>query len=404
MRRNSGIIGKLQTIDLTSAGGVFDTFDNFNFRKNNKWPVVPKATVSLSTTSVDEGSSVVITVSTTDIDSGTTLYWSTNTVSGNITAGDFNDSVLTGSFTITNSSGTVTRTIKADGTNPETIEGPESFTISIRLNSTSGPILATTPTITINDTSTLITTVAISSFFDGMCAYLNQYMSEYRNPSFYFYSLDGSGTFINDGGGDMYDGGNYTYPWYAAGTPNNSQIAGSAANPLDYSLSTSSNTTDTDFVYRSLGYGTSPDRRPLTMLGYRSNPNRNIGFQKSGNSGADGGGTLASGILYNNTTLNTFTVHAFYRQTYNAGDPSHCDLYMLIGHTLWDSSFGTVFSYAHPVSGGGNGGYFYAGSTSRNIIAVTTLLSKSGGALVTSTECQTVVQNFTSRMKTYLGY
>jgi hypothetical protein len=247
--------------------------------------------------------------------------------------------------------------------------------------------------------------ISISSIFDGLCAYLQNYLTEFKNPSFYSYTLDGNATYISDGTDDMYDSGNYTYPWLISGS-NYSTIAGSAndaVNVISYSNDSSSITLDTDFVYRTLGYGISPDRRPLTVLGYRSGALKPIGFQKSGNSGADGSGSLSSATLYNGSIVNGFTVYAFHRETYSAVDPSHCDLYMLIGHTKFNSVFGTVSSYADPVSNGGNGGYLYAANSS-NVIAVTLLLSKAGGVEVTAAECQTVVQNFTSRMKIYLGF
>ena len=40
-----------------------------------------------------------------------------------------------------------------------------------------------------------------------IATYLRNYMADFRNPSFYVYNLDGSGFYINDGGGDMYNGG-----------------------------------------------------------------------------------------------------------------------------------------------------------------------------------------------------
>ena len=264
-----------------------------------------------------------------------------------------------------------------------------------------------TPTILTGDPSSVpvVTTVAISSIFNGLCAYLQGFLTEFKNPSFYSYTLDGSATNIVDGGGDMYDTGNFTYPWLISGANYSTNASGpsDAVNVISYSNDSASITLDTDFVYRTLGYGNSPDRRPLTVLGYRSGTSKPIGFQKSGNSGADGGGTLSSATLYNGSTVNSFTVYAFHRETYNTGDPSHCDLYMLIGHTNFNSVFGTVSSYADPVSNGGNGGYLYAANSS-NVIAVTLLLSKNTGVEVTAAECQTVVQNFTSRMKTHLGF
>jgi hypothetical protein len=109
--------------------------------------------ISASTTSVNEGSGVTFTVTTTNVDVGTTLYWTTNQVSGTINTSDFNDSATSGSFTISGGSGTITRTLSND----LTTEGSESFQLQIRTESTSGTIVATSPTITISDTSVPVT-------------------------------------------------------------------------------------------------------------------------------------------------------------------------------------------------------------------------------------------------------
>ena len=246
-----------------------------------------------------------------------------------------------------------------------------------------------------------------SANLNTIATYLRSYMSEFRNPSFYGYSLDGTSYYIGDGGLDMYDTGNWTYPWLISGAQFTAASGSQQAFSINYSATTST-TIDTDFVYASLGYtqGTGVSSiHPLTVLGFRSTVGRPVGFQLAGNSGADGGGTLASGILYAGTTLSGFTVHAFYRETYNAGDPSHCNLFILLGHTNWSSVFGTISSFADPVSNGGNGCYFYtSGAGVKNILAVQTLLSKSGGALVSAAECQTVVQAFANRIKLSLGF
>lgn len=239
-------------------------------------------------------------------------------------------------------------------------------------------------------------------------AYLRDFMSEFRNPSFYAYRFDGNQYQINDGGGDMYDGGNYIYPVLISGT----QYTGSSGSTQPFSIgfsNTTATTVDTDFVYASLGYVQSATTltaaHPLTALGFRSTVGRPVGFQGAGNSGADGGGTLSSGILYSGTVINTFTVHAFYRQTSGAGDPSHCNVVILLGHPNWSSVFGTISSYAQPVSNGGNGFSFYtSGASVTGILAITTLLSKSGGIAVTAGECQTVVQAFVNRVKIATGF
>jgi len=248
--------------------------------------------------------------------------------------------------------------------------------------------------------------------------YLRNYMSDFRNPSFYNYWLDGSGYEIADGGGDMYDGGNVSSPWVISNTE---YIGSGGYNPgaypyaVDYTNSATTSNLDTSFGYISLGYqqynGISQSNTylPLTVLGSRDNDTYGfglpVGFQTGGNSGADGGGSLASGSIYSGETVSGFTTYAFFRETYNASDPSHCDLYILLGHPNWNSTFGAVTSFAQPTGVGGCGGYLYTtGVGTKNILAIKTLLSKNGGQLVTSAECQTVVNNFIRRVKESQGF
>ena len=86
---------------------------------------------------------------------------------------------------------------------------------------------------------------------DTIATYLGSYLSELKNPSFYSYSLDGSSYYVNDGGGDMYDMGNYTQPWFISNT-NNTTNGGtsSLSGDLNYSQTTST-TVDTDFKYET---------------------------------------------------------------------------------------------------------------------------------------------------------
>lgn len=246
-----------------------------------------------------------------------------------------------------------------------------------------------------------------------IATYLRNYMSDFRNPSFFTYRLDGSGFFISDGGNDMYDSGNVTTPWLVSGVAYSGSTQYSLASypfAINYT-NTATTITDTDFNYISLGYiqfnvTQNATYHPLTVIGTRSTSGKPVGWQIGGDSGADGGGTLASGLIYNGTILSGFTTYAFFRETYNASDPSHCNLYILLGHSNWGSSYGSTISFAaQPVNTGGCGGFLYtSGATTNNILAIQTLLSKSGGVLVTSGECQTVVQNFVIRIKQALNY
>jgi hypothetical protein len=246
-----------------------------------------------------------------------------------------------------------------------------------------------------------------------IATYLRNYMSDFRNPNFYTYRLDGDGFYILDGGLDMYDNGNITTPWLNNGALFTGTTGySSAAYPSAITYTNTATTViDTDLSYISLGYiqaaaTQNATYHPLTVLSSRSVTGKPVGWQIGGNSGADGGGTLASGLIYSGTNLSGFTTYAFFRETYNAVDPSHCNLFILLGHSNWNSVFGNVISFgAQPVSVGGCGGFLYtSGASTSNILSIQTLLSKQSGVLVTSGECQTVVQNFVRRIKESLNY
>jgi hypothetical protein len=240
------------------------------------------------------------------------------------------------------------------------------------------------------------------SLLNTITGHLRNYMSDFRNPSFYSYTLDGDQYQILDGTGDLFDTGNYTAPWLLS----NTTYTGSTTIPippaLGYSV-TAATLTDTSFYYASLGYSTSPDRRPLTMLGSRSTLGATVGFQKAGNNGADGSGSLVSGFIYTGQTLSGFTVHSYYRQTY-ANDPAVCDVYILLGHSNWGSQFGTVIGGSYPTSALNGGFLFTSGATVNNILAITTLLSRPFSTPIPVSDIQTVVQKYIIRIKEVLNY
>ena len=112
-------------------------------------PVAPTYSISPNISSVNEGSSVTFTITTTGVANGTILYWSTQTISGTINTSDFNDGLTSNSVTISSNSASVTRTLSND----TTTEGSESFRLQLRTGSVSGTVVATSSTVTINDTS-----------------------------------------------------------------------------------------------------------------------------------------------------------------------------------------------------------------------------------------------------------
>lgn len=90
-----------------------------------------------------EGNVITVTVTSDDIVDGTTLYYTIRGTLGTITASDFLDNSLTGTFTINSNSGSFTKAIASDGV----IEEGEGFVIDIRSNSHSGQLLETTQSV-----------------------------------------------------------------------------------------------------------------------------------------------------------------------------------------------------------------------------------------------------------------
>jgi hypothetical protein len=147
---------------MTINGGIFLLQQVYNRQVSKTWPITaPGITTPISNLStINEGGSVVVNVGTTDYE-GQTLYWTISGVTGTIDSSDF--TAISGSFTVeANNFGYFTITTTED----VTTEGTESFVVQIRTDSTSGPIKATSVTITINDTS--IEATQRGWFFGGL--------------------------------------------------------------------------------------------------------------------------------------------------------------------------------------------------------------------------------------------
>jgi hypothetical protein len=257
------------------------------------------------------------------------------------------------------------------------------------------------------------TSGSVFTQIDTIMPYLRANSGSLRNPNFFTYYLDSGNAYsITDGGNDMFDGGNFTAPWLRNNTSYTSSNSIPIPSPaLNYS-SQSSTLTDTNFYYAASGYipstGSYPAGtqsgifHPLTMIGARSGSGP-IGFQKAGNLGADGGGVLITGSIYSGSVVNGFTVHAFYRQSYAAGDPTICDVYVLLGHPNWGSVFDTVISSS--IAGTQlQGAALYATGSSSELLAMTTLLSNVSAAIIPSGSVKTVVDNYITLVKTVLNY
>jgi len=111
--------------------------------------------ITPSSTTVDENGSITFTVTGTNIPPSSYYYAVIREVSGLINQEDFDNLGQTSTtyaferFSIANNTGTFTIELKEDFLS----EGVETFAVDVRYSTTTGTILGTSPTITINDTS-----------------------------------------------------------------------------------------------------------------------------------------------------------------------------------------------------------------------------------------------------------
>jgi len=126
----------------TVTGPVVATSSSVTINDTSTGVAASTYTFTTTPASINEGSAGTFVVTTTGVTNATTLYWTVET-----NAGDFATS--SGSFTVTSNSGTFNVTPTAD----VSTEGAETFTVAVRTVSASGTIVATSASVTINDTS-----------------------------------------------------------------------------------------------------------------------------------------------------------------------------------------------------------------------------------------------------------
>lgn len=156
MRGNLSVIGETVKASYTEATGRADLVEQYAYNLTDSWPITPKVlSFTESTTSINEttSNSVDFNITVTGYPNEETFYWTISGVSGTVEASDFSTG-LSGSFAIAGSyseaTGSFNITVAPDGTP----DGTDSFIVQIRTGSVSGPIIASSNTITISDTST----------------------------------------------------------------------------------------------------------------------------------------------------------------------------------------------------------------------------------------------------------
>jgi len=166
---------------FNTDNSVPEIWDGSEWKEVSLTEYVKTYSVTDSTTSTNEGTTITFTTTTENVSNGTTLYYTLSGVDSNDVS-----TATSGNFTINNNSGTVSVSI----TNDLTTEGSETLTFQVRTDSTIGTIVASDTT-TINDTSL---TPFVTS---GLLVHLDAGDSN---------SYPGSGTTWTDLSGNGYNG------------------------------------------------------------------------------------------------------------------------------------------------------------------------------------------------------
>lgn len=135
----------VRTLSGKTTPGSTEIMPTDFYGKSNAPAPTPTYSFQTYSSTINEGGSGAYYIATTLVGTGTTLYWKIN----HITTSDADFSSVSGSFTINNNIGSFLVLPVADSRT----EGPETCTISVRTGSTSGPVVATSVTVTIGDTS-----------------------------------------------------------------------------------------------------------------------------------------------------------------------------------------------------------------------------------------------------------
>lgn len=155
-----GVIGFTRlTSAVTTASGVWNPNEIVNQTETDNWTT--NMSVSVSNTSMGEGSSITATITAPYLRKGELVSYTLETVSGTLTPDDF--STVTANTIVwlypTNSATSFTITTAAD----LTTEGTESFRVAARMGSLTGPVVASSQVVTITDNSTgpIITSIDV---------------------------------------------------------------------------------------------------------------------------------------------------------------------------------------------------------------------------------------------------
>lgn len=186
-----------------------------NVSDTSTTPTGPQYVVTANTTSVDEGASIQFDIVTNNVANGSILYW---TVEGsNVTASDFVENTLSGSVTIENDAASVVLNLASD---TSLNEGTETFVFNVREDGIDGSIVASTNSVTVNDTSNATVWMTATGAAD-ITAYTNEPIKRFTTAGTYTLTIHETKTVTirawgaaggGYGGVGGYSSATYTFP------------------------------------------------------------------------------------------------------------------------------------------------------------------------------------------------
>ena len=158
----------------------------------------PTYTITPTSTTIPEGGSVTFNFTGTNLPFGTVLYYS---LEGTATADDFVGGTLIGSFTVNNNQGAFGIWAAED----IVTDDGETFIAKVRLNSSSGTVVATSAEVTITESPTETYTVGqnSTSISEGGSVTYTVTTTNVTNGTTLYYTLSGTATADDFVGGTM---------------------------------------------------------------------------------------------------------------------------------------------------------------------------------------------------------
>ena len=175
MKRNGSYIREGRTTtSKTSVSGVYDLYDVYHARRDDKWPIIGKfISLTPSTTTVAEGSSMTFSLTFDEVEANTPLYYTIATVSGttmtdaDISSAPNSQTTINGTFNAAGNGTQMTMTLTFGFVAEQSPGDAESnvFKLQIRTESVSGPIAIEAVDITLTDAIALGDDIR-SSFYE----------------------------------------------------------------------------------------------------------------------------------------------------------------------------------------------------------------------------------------------